>query len=389
MGGKSEGETSMWNKFREFCSDLSPIFFVIALWVVIVVGNLSYATYNFYKGEWEKQARLDRYEAIKAEEAAAEKAAEKAAALAEVQSFVDGDRSYDDLSENVKEMLLAAEAKEQQYDLEMHTATVYPELFEIVPAFVRKEAQTPKLTPFTREEFERRCRAYQQALPPDEHDFQFGDYLRINSKELMHLNRMWRSMNDERQRIVDEKMKDLPLLADGVLSARYVDSLSGGQSFLAANVEGFDPNKEHSTFSDAVVSVFNAGGHTFAAGNDAGVIQLPQALDKKETNEVFNWDGCVSPKETRQSISFGGVGLSAPIFTETSGTLVAFQIGKEHLRVTFVEKKGVDVKPDAALYEALRELAELIGIDFPSDTSPTWVKNEKDSTTWDYNVGGR
>lgn len=380
-------ESGMFQKIRVFCSGLSDVFLFLGVLVLFSAALIAVGIYFSKKPDWDRQDWNDRYEAIKAEEAAAE----KAATLAEVQSFVDGERKFSELSPDTQKMLEAAAAGKSRYDLDKYQPKrVYDEVFDLVPGLLKKEGGE-QLSPFTRDEFETRCRAYEEALKNDDRAkvSSFEGSLLVDRKELALLNRMWNSINDDRQRTVDKKIKDLPLLADGVLSARYVDSLSGGQSFLAANVEGFDPNKEHSAFSDAVASVFNAGGHTFVASDDAGgTIWLPPALKAKES-EVFNWSGCVSPKEEKPSVSFGGIGLSAPIFTETDGTLVAFQIGKGHLRVTFAEKKGKTVKPDEKLYESLRRLSKLIGIEFPDDPSPMWVKNKQDFTTWDYSVGGR
>jgi hypothetical protein len=358
----------------------------LTLFVVLLAmcGGLGWwAVYELhYKAKWLHDVQIAN--------AQAEMEVEKQRLLTEVREFVAGKRSLDSLGTIARDMLRAA-TEQVRPDLRDSRSEVrekfHPELLEIVPG-LRDRGITFKDEPVpSREEYQRRVAAFFAKhreiyeRKRDRSEVSYEEYLRIDHRELRWLDTMGNRLNDSVVAQAAAASKRIPMVKDAILALRLVEVLGSGQHGYAANCKGFNPNERHSEFSGALIQVLVASGHDYYVPNGEfgnGILMPP--LHEKPGEQVHQWNAVFNPRVMGRHLSFSACSVEPTVLTDLTGRIVAIQIGKEALRVTFYDA-GFPEK----LTPALLRLAELLGVK-PEKADARWERMD-DSSTWELKLG--
>ncbi|MDD4627977.1 MAG: hypothetical protein PHE68_01120 [Candidatus Peribacteraceae bacterium] len=365
--------------FREEWSILA----IFGVLLVALAGCVWWGAYeSHFKEKWQRDAQIAK--------AQAEMEVRKQELLSEVREFVAGKRPLGSLSTLARDMLRSA-TEQVRPDLRDSRSEgrgkFHPELLEIVPG-LRDRGITFKDEPLpSREEYQRRVAAFFAkhreiyCKQRDRSEVSYEEYLRIDHRELRWLDTMGHRLNDSLVGKVKEVAVKVPMVEGAILALRLVEVLGSGQHGYAANCKGFNPNERHSEFSGALIQVLVAGGHDYYVPNGEfgnGILMPPP--HEKPGAEVHQWGAVFNPRVMGRHLSYSACSVEPTVLTDLTGRVVALQIGKDALRVTFYDA-GFPEK----LTPALLRLAELLGVK-PEKADARWERID-DTSTWELKLG--
>lgn len=350
----------------------------------LCAGGVWWGLYEIhFKEKWANEASIAKFHAE--EEARAE--AKKQQILAEARAFITDHRSVEELGQATKEMLDEAVCRvhPSRRRSDRSRGEVYPELYEIVPGLVEPGLSFANEATPSPEEFQRRLAAFlakhQEIYGKQRERFEitFDEYLRIDRRELWWLDIMGNRLNDSVCAQAKSTAMQVSMVKDAVLAARFVFAYGSGQHCYAAN-SAIDIYEEHAGFSDALLAVLVAGGHDYFVpdgkyGN--GILMPPE----KPKDGVHQWSAVYNPRIMKHSLSFQACSVEPTVLTDLTGRIIAIQVGKEALRVTFYDQKGSPEK----LTPAIIRLAELLGVK-PQKKDAHWMRMDE-TTTWELKIG--
>jgi hypothetical protein len=366
--------------------ELWPIGIMMLVMIGAAGGCVFWIAYGLhYRDKWAKDAQVAK--------CLAEREVEKQKRLTDVQEFADGKRSLASLDLKTQDMIKEAEYRAHPYWRDdrpewRKERDIYPELYEIVPGLAApglsfKDAPLPTIEEYQRRKaafFDRHKTIYTQKRSYEEVSYE--EYLRIDHKELLWLDTMGHRLNDAVVAKAKQAATGVTMVKDAVMALRLVNVFGSGQHGYAANVKGFNPNESHKPFSDKVLDVLVAGGHDYFVPNGMygnGIITSPG--EKPDKDGVTLWCATYNARELSRHLSYQACSLEPTVLTDLTGRVVAIQVGKEALRVTFYDKK---TQPCEKLTPAILKLAELLGV--KGKIGAHWSRID-DTTTWELKLG--
>lgn len=372
------------SRIVRFLRESWDLLVLFGLLIAMFCGAGWWAMYEcHYKEKWQRDAQIAK--------AQAEMEVEKQRLLMEVREFVAGKRSLDSLGTIARDMLRSA-TEQVRPDLRDSRSEIrakfHPELLEIVPGLRDRGITFMDESVPSREEYQRRVAAFFAkhreiyGRKRDRSEVSYEEYLRIDHRELRWLDTMGNRFNDSLVEKVKEVAVKVPMMEGAVLALRLVEVLGSGQHGYAANCKGFNPNERHSEFSGALIRVLVDGGHDYFVPNGefGNGIQMPP-LHEKPGAEVHQWGVVFNPRVMRRDLTFSACSVEPTVLTDLTGRVVAIQIGKDALRVTFYDA-GFPEK----LTPALVRLAELLGVKPEEADAHRWERMN-DSSTWELKLG--
>jgi|GEM_PF-4089321 len=391
-----------WIYTKDFFHESWDVLLILGALVALLCGGIGYGVYDMhYREKWATEARLAKN--------ATEAEVQKQDFLAEAFQFANGDKSFDELNPRVKEMIEVAEAENRHWkDRDLPKVKVYPELYDVVPGITPPGLKFDNEPTPTVEEFQKRVAAFYE-----KHKSIYGkqgrseqlsreEYLRLDRRELHWLTTMGNRLNDRVTKEVDDATKAVPMVKDAVAAIRFSHSYGSGQTCWSANVEGYNPNDNHSRFADELTRVLVASDYDLFVpdGTYGNGIWLPTEKPDPAIETVkrvlaengvelpqpknHSWAAVYNPREMRHE-SYDACSMTPPVLLDLTGRIVAIQIGKEALRVTFYDEKG---KP-GQLTQAVLQLAKLLGVSPKKEIqaeNAQWMRvHEK--PTWELKLG--